>query len=117
MSYLPTGDTGQYSVVEGGCTGATSPKTGYCCWDNLGRHPVDKSLCGAKDSQSTADKILGWLGTGFNVYAQGQQNQGIIKAGQASMSTSGTPGWLLPVGIGVAALGLVLVISKRKKAA
>lgn len=114
MSYLSVGDTSRYSIVDGGCTGSTSPAAGKCCWDSVARAPVDKSNCGVKDP-SLFDKLLGYGKQGLDVYAQGQQQQGTIKAAQAaSMQGGGMPGWLLPVGLGVVALGAVLVLTKKR---
>jgi hypothetical protein len=113
MSYVGVGAAGaRYQLLSSGCMDMQSSPI----------KQVDKSLCSGSQgdqpaSKSWWEKIFGYGKQGLDVYAQGQQQQGVIKAGQAAaIQSGGAPSWLLPVGLVAVGLGAILVLTKKRRA-
>jgi hypothetical protein len=53
--------------------------------------------------------------TAVNVYGEAKKAEGMLSAGQqqAYVTPSGLPSWVLPVGLGLAAVGLIYFLKKR----
>lgn len=78
------------------------------CWSPLTNTVVSDNYCGDKPSAFKTG-----LSVGVNWLRSDLQTQGALRAGPVA-PTSGTPSWLLPVGLGLAVVGVVLIAKKKK---
>ena len=106
------GATPKYQWIENTEGRWGQPKDAVLCYSYATQTPVSpgEAYCGKKPSGPITTGLttaLSWLRTDL-------QTQGALRAGQPAPS-GGTPKWLLPVGIGLTAVGVVLIATKKKQ--
>jgi hypothetical protein len=81
------------------------------CWDTIGLKSVPSIYCqSAPEEPGFFGKLWGGFKEVATVRGAGQQYP------QQPLVSGGMPSWLLPVGLGVVAIGAVLLMTKKKSA-
>lgn len=79
------------------------------CWSDTLNKQVQPSLC-PKEEESA---VKAGAKAALSFLTEGWRQEGALRAARAQQPQSTTPSWLLPVGLGVAAIGIVLIAKKK----
>jgi hypothetical protein len=81
------------------------------CWDTVKLESVPSFYCEGRSALTTSKEPSFWdkFTSGLTAAAQ------IRGSGTTTTTAGGMPSWLLPVGVGVVAIGAVLLLTKKKK--